>query len=109
MNEDQLQIYHDGWTTKSDLRAVIDELVQELEVLHMRLADLTDWNSRLLAAPQQMVICINKLEALCKLQHDQLDIANSIIDNEYPADHIDEFYNGESRRAALKTYEEFEK
>ena len=51
MNEDQLQIYHDESACKADLRAVIGDLEQELEVLRMRLADLTEWNNRLLATP----------------------------------------------------------
>ena len=51
MNEDQLQIYNDTSATKSDLRAVIDDMAQELEVLRMRLTDVVEWNNRLLAAP----------------------------------------------------------
>ena len=51
MNEDQMQIYHDNSATKAELRSVIEDMEQELEVLRMRLADLTEWNNRLLAAP----------------------------------------------------------
>ena len=51
MNEDQLQIYNDTSATKAELREVIDELVHELEVLRLRLADVIEWNNRLLATP----------------------------------------------------------
>ena len=51
MNEDQLQIYHDASATKVELRSVISDMEQELEVLRLRLADVIEWNNRLLATP----------------------------------------------------------
>ena len=51
MNEDQMQIYDDKDAHRDDLREVISDMEQELEVLRLRLADVIEWNNRLLATP----------------------------------------------------------
>ena len=51
MNEDQMQIFKDKDAHRDDLREVISDMEQDLEVLRLRLADVIEWNNRLLAAP----------------------------------------------------------
>ena len=51
MNEDQMQIFKDKDAHRDDLREVISDVEQELEVLRLRLADVIEWNNRLLATP----------------------------------------------------------